>query len=462
MDATNVSIIQNLAYLVASVLFILGLKGLTHPRTAVRGNMMGSAAMLLAVVATLWAENILQWGWIIAGLVTGPRQALDELRAAAARGEPYDVAILDLEMPEMDGLQLARLIKADPVLTGMKLVLLTSLSGGGDAVAARNVGFAAYLTKPVRKKHLQTCLAKALGRWEGEEESSGKASNKILKVAPEMSARILVADDHGVNRQFAMLLLTRMGHRVDVVANGQEAVEAVLRQRYDLVLMDGQMPEMDGYEATREIRLRETHGRIPIIAVTANAMAGDREKCLAAGMDDYVSKPIKVEEINRVLVQWLPAREQNVDEGEAKAFSVKGNVEGEKQEESGVIDERPPPIDPETLEEWRELGGTENPEMLVEIIELFLEEAGECMKAIQEALDQGNSTVLVKKAHGLCGMTSLMGAGELSLLASLLETKARSGMSNEIESLVAEVQHEMGRVTTALERQLNAGSTMGS
>ncbi|MCA9470692.1 MAG: response regulator [Nitrospirales bacterium] len=256
-----------------------------------------------------------------------PAEGLEILRRAVQRGLPYDMAILDMEMPEMDGLDLARAIKADSSLASVRLILLTSLGRRGDATAARQAGFSAYLTKPIRKGQLEACLLTVMNDGSGSAEASVPAlitSHALKEVERKKSVRVLVADDHRVNQQLAVLMVERLGHRADVAANGQEAIEAVVRQPYDVVLMDCQMPEMDGYEATREIRRREalrvereakdlngdTSGRmcgrrVPIIAMTANAMQGDREKCLEAGMDDYITKPIKPEALTEVLTKWL-------------------------------------------------------------------------------------------------------------------------------------------------------------
>ncbi len=248
--------------------------------------------------------------WGMDGTVMAtPAEGLVCLREAVAQGRPYDIAILDMEMPEMDGLDLARDIKADPELASMQLVLLTSLGRRGDASAAQEAGFAAYLTKPIRKAHLEACLSTVMGYahdYAGQVERTLVTSHTLNEVVRQKSARVLIADDHRVNQQVASLLVERLGHRADVVSNGYEALEAVSRQPYDIVLMDCQMPEMDGYQATKEIRGREPKGtHIPIIALTANAMKGDRDRCLEAGMDDFVSKPVKIEELKNVLDRWI-------------------------------------------------------------------------------------------------------------------------------------------------------------
>jgi PAS domain S-box-containing protein len=240
-------------------------------------------------------------------------RALELLRAAAARREPFHTVLVDLHMPGMDGFELARIIKADAAIAGIPLVLLPSYGQRGDGHLARGIGIAAYLTKPVRQSQLYDCLVTVLNR------SGVAASQPYMLARPDLVTRytlkeretrgrrlILVADDNIVNQKVAASQVKNLGYRVDVVANGLEAVEALIRIPYDLVLMDCQMPEMDGYEATAAIRLRE--GRLkhtPIIAMTAMAMEEDRERCLAAGMDDYISKPVETAELQKILDQRL-------------------------------------------------------------------------------------------------------------------------------------------------------------
>jgi two-component system, sensor histidine kinase and response regulator len=205
----------------------------------------------------------------------------------------------------MDGLALAGAIRTDPSLAGTRLLLLTSGGLRGDARAASEAGIAAYLTKPVRERELHECLLRLLAP--AEEPPANLVTRHALKdEARARRPRILVAEDNAVNQKIAALVLEKLGYRADIVANGSEAVEAFGRTSYDGVLMDCQMPEMDGYEATAEIRRREgDRSRIPIIAMTAGAMTGDRERCLAAGMDDYVAKPVRPDHLSAALRRWV-------------------------------------------------------------------------------------------------------------------------------------------------------------
>ncbi len=240
-------------------------------------------------------------------------QALEMLHTAAALNRPYAIVLTDLHMSGMDGFELTRRIKVDASIAAVQVVLMPSFGQRGDAQIAREIGVAAYLTKPVRQSQLYDCLVTVLDRsvataLQPHVIPQPKLVTRHTLKENETKARklILIAEDNIVNQKIASRQLEKLGYRADMVANGLEALEALTRIPYDLVLMDCQMPEMDGYEATTAIRLREgTSKRTPIIAMTANAMEGDRERCLAAGMDGYVSKPVKLEELGAALNRFL-------------------------------------------------------------------------------------------------------------------------------------------------------------
>jgi two-component system, sensor histidine kinase and response regulator len=251
-------------------------------------------------------EQVVSWGMRNGTSEDGP-QALEMLRLAAEAGAPYDLAVVDMRMPGMDGVELTRTIKADRVLSTTHVVLLTSI-GEDIAREVREAGVEACLTKPVRQSQLYDCLAKIGGIYERMEEertptsSSGDERNSEAR----KDARILLAEDNLVNQKVAVRMVEKLGYDVDVASDGIAVVEAHSRRPYAAILMDVQMPEMDGYEATAEIRRREgTTTRTPIIAMTANALEGDRDKALSAGMDDYVPKPIKLETLDAVLQRWV-------------------------------------------------------------------------------------------------------------------------------------------------------------
>jgi two-component system, sensor histidine kinase and response regulator len=250
------------------------------------------------------------WGMQVDCVADGP-QALNRLRMAHQNACPYALAILDFQMPGMDGSALARTIKDDPRLASIPLVLLTPFGWQGHDAEERLPEFAAYLPKPFRQSQLYDCIVTVIGGSTAPSLLQPLPSDDPSEEQAQRHARVLVVEDNAVNQLVAAGMLKRLGCQVDVVANGLEAVEASGRIAYDCIFMDCQMPEMDGYEATAAIRQREAHtgSHTPIVAMTANAMQGDREHCLAAGMDAYISKPIHPKELTTTLQQWLQPSE---------------------------------------------------------------------------------------------------------------------------------------------------------
>jgi PAS domain S-box-containing protein len=239
-------------------------------------------------------------------------EGLQALRDAAP-DDRFQLAVLDLQMPGMDGEALGRAIREDGALQDLPLVMMSSAARRGEAKRLRDVGFNAYLTKPVKQSDLHDCLATVLGAAQATARESGPqplVTRHSVREEQRAAFRILLAEDNLVNQKVAVKILQVLGYQADVVNNGQEAVEATGASPYDLVLMDVQMPVMDGFEATAAIRERDggpTPGTVPVVAMTAHAMKGDRERCLAAGMNDYVSKPVEPDALAGVLETWLRA-----------------------------------------------------------------------------------------------------------------------------------------------------------
>ncbi|HXN34622.1 MAG TPA: response regulator, partial [Opitutaceae bacterium] len=242
-------------------------------------------------------------------------EALDLLRAAVKEGKPYELALLDMQMPEMDGMTLARAIKADPAIAATRLIILTSMGNMHTQEELKAAGVDAFLVKPVKQSRLFDCLVNVLGRAAAEHVFTKPAKDQrpespSADVAHVQKARILLAEDNIVNQKVALAQLRALGFSADAVANGHEVLSAMKQITYDIILMDCQMPEMDGYEATRLIRQEEKDAGgglrkpVRIIAMTANAMSGDREKCLSAGMDDYLSKPVRRNELALAMARW--------------------------------------------------------------------------------------------------------------------------------------------------------------
>jgi len=265
-----------------------------------------------AVNRRVLREQVTGWGMRHSEVPSG-EEALGALVEADHAGDPYRIAILDHQMPGMDGIMLARAIRADRRWRDLILLLLTSSGLRREARGAAEAGFAAFLTKPVRPSLLLDTLSSAWAQRTRQGESGlvirkSVAVNVVEEAPPPTwaEARVLIVEDNVVNQKVAVGILKKLACRADVVASGKEALERIAALPYDLVFMDCEMPEMDGYEATRRIRQEEGNGRhLPIIAMTAHALAGDREKCLEAGMDDYVTKPIRAVALRKALEAWL-------------------------------------------------------------------------------------------------------------------------------------------------------------
>jgi PAS domain S-box-containing protein len=250
---------------------------------------------------------------------SGGRQALEMMRSAAA-SNPYQLAIIDMQMPEMDGLMLGREVKDDPSIAAVKLVMLTSLGSQQDAAELKKSGIEACVLKPVKQSRLFNRLAEVMaGRASHPPQpprpstpaTAPFASKATVIVTAPSHARILLAEDNLINQKVALGLLHNIGHRADVAKNGLEVLSALNLRSYDLVLMDCQMPELDGYETTQRIREKYPDNGPRIIAMTANAMRGESEKCLAAGMDDYLSKPVRLEMLREMIARWMPEKKES-------------------------------------------------------------------------------------------------------------------------------------------------------
>ena len=394
--------------------------------------------------------------WGMQALATGsPQEALTWLR----RGEPFDVALVDRLMPELDGSMLAAEIRKLRDPSALPLVMVSSL--GSREEGAGGGPFAAFLLKPIRASQLYDALVGILAREDRRaHREEGPAQSEF---DAEMGARsplsILLAEDHPVNQKLALLMLKRLGYRADVAANGLEVLEALERQPYDVVLMDVQMPDMDGLEATRQICARwlkgeRQGGRRPhIIAMTANAMQGDREMCLQAGMDDYLSKPIRVEELVGALGKCRPPAEPAQDAGERVALveapgsAAPGSAAPESAPQATSLATE---LDRAALDKLLALVGGE-PALLGELIDSFLQDTPPLLVALRRCLDEGNAAGVRQAAHPLKSSSRDFGATRLSQWARELEEMGKAGTLEGAAALVALVEAEYSRVQVALE-----------
>ncbi|HET7235244.1 MAG TPA: PAS domain S-box protein [Actinomycetota bacterium] len=360
--------------------------------------------------------------WGMRASETGtPAEALEWVR----RGDPYDVAILDMQMPGMDGVTLAAEIRRHRDERSLPLVMLTSLGRGEHSTE----GFAAYLTKPIKPSQLHDALMTIFG--EGIQAVAATTEAAPEDRLPERRPlRILVVEDNAVNQQLALLLLEKIGYRADVAANGVEALEALERQTYDVLLMDVEMPEMDGLEATRQIHQRWARERRPhIVAVTAKAMQGEREQCLQAGMDDYLTKPIRVDELAGSLSR-VPRRT------DAPAHETA--------------------VDPVVIHELVASLGERGPSSVARVIDTFLEQAPDQVARITTALERQRADDVRLEAHTMKGNAAAFGARVLEERCRDLEARATTGSLDGAEKLVIAISEELDRVATEL-REIREG-----
>jgi len=359
-------------------------------------------------------------------------EAIDLLRQGVSHGSPYDIALLDLMMPDVDGLTLARLIKADPSISETRLVLVTSGGARLDAEELSSTGIAASLAKPIKQSLLFDALADVIGWSHLEEVRVSAPAEAVTVLRPDL--RLLVAEDNPVNQKLALRQLQRLVFTADAVADGKEAVEALKRIPYDVILMDCQMPEMDGFEATALIRSQEKEGEhTTIIAMTANALHGDREKCLAAGMDDYISKPVTEKQLAATLARWDPVATREERKEPDSTMSV-----------SKVLD-----LD--VIESLRELKDGPDDPIMRELIDMYFADAPVQLETIQEALSSSDAPALARAVHALKSSSGNLGAVVLYKLLAELEVSARNGDLSKAADSVAEILRAFEGARDALE-----------
>jgi two-component system, sensor histidine kinase and response regulator len=361
-------------------------------------------------------------------LAAGARIALAELERAAERGQPFPLVLLDVCMPDVDGFELAAQIRERPHLVGSTILMLSSGDRHADVARCRELGVTTYLTKPVKQSELMDAITGLLGaRLPARlSESAGAGDNKGGR-----GLRILVAEDNPVNQKLAERLLEKMGHQPVLVANGLEAVQAVERERFDLILMDVQMPVMGGYEATAHIRAwQAASGRaVPILALTAHALVGDKEECLQAGMDGYLSRPINARQVQQAIDDVL-------------------GLYGRAPPQTAPPQPDSPVFDRATM--LHQVGGDE--ELLHELIGLFLTDGPKQLRQVLAAATAGDARGLRAAAHTLKGTATSLAAPELALAAERLEGMGQTGNLDGLEEATAWLEQVLNRLLEELRR----------
>ncbi|MCP5106779.1 MAG: response regulator [bacterium] len=366
--------------------------------------------------------------------------ALARLREAAAKEEPFSIAVLDMQMPGIDGETLGAEIKKDPAVNDTLLVMMTSMGKRGDAARMESIGFSAFLTKPVKESVLYGCLTTVLGLGGQPESAEGKGIITRYSIArTRQKVHILVAEDNITNQKVALGILEKLGYRANAVANGLEVLSALESIPYDLILMDCRMPEMDGYEATREIRKREDEAatrnpqsaarHLPIVAMTAHVMAGDREKCLTAGMDDYIAKPVNPVELVIKLQELLPGPGESQPPVEtAAAGSADSADSADFQAASEIFDRQ---------DVFKRLMGDIN--FVKIIVGGFIENFPEQLASLEEAMEREDAALVKSYAHAIKGSAANAGAVALRWMAAEIEHESGEGNLDAAAPLVSQL-----------------------
>jgi CheY-like chemotaxis protein/HPt (histidine-containing phosphotransfer) domain-containing protein len=374
-----------------------------------------------AVNRRILHELLMRWSMKPSAVESG-NAAIQALKDASTRNRPFALVLLDANMPELDGFEVARLIRAEPQVASATIMMLSSSGQYNESARARELGIANCLTKPVDQRDLLAAIGRALAG-----KHTPRAALPMAMLPTDLPARrlnLLLAEDNVVNQRLAATILERRGHKVSIATNGHEALAALERQTFDVVLMDVQMPEMGGFEATAAIRAREreTGSHVPIIAITAHVMKGDRERCLAAGMDEYITKPLASRSLCEIVEQmagFAPSPGLDVPAPSGLSDDVLARVGGDR-------------------------------ELLAEISRLFVDDAPAHLASIRAAIDGCDGEALRRAAHALKGAAANFDATSLVDAARSMEDVGRTGDFDEYEPAWRTLTIETARLVTML------------
>jgi two-component system, sensor histidine kinase and response regulator len=393
-------------------------------------------------------SEVLQSWAVAAEAIADAATALGALRQAAGRGMAYQLVLADAQMPGHDGFWLAEQISRDPSLGVTAIMMLSASHRPDDSVRCRELGIPAYLAKPIKPSELLDAIMAALGPMIDADETVD--ANSLESLAAPRALHILLAEDSPVNQRVAMSLLEKWGHRVSVAANGRQAIAKFTKQKFDLILMDVQMPEMDGLEATRAIREyeKQSSSHIAIVALTAHAMKGDRERCLAAGMDAYVTKPIRSKELERVIRESVQANSTGNGDNEPSATAAAietasqngHDLHANRSVVCGRID---------WAKAMESVDG--NRQLLVELIDIFREECPKLRQDIATAMAANDCAGMRRAAHTLRGALGHLAAADAVVLAQQLEDHAKQQQLSEAAAVWPRLETELDGLAPALE-----------
>ncbi len=387
-------------------------------------------------------------GWGIANItVPSAKEALEVMRATNSPTTTYDIVIIDGQMPEMDGFELARAIRADRRLAAIKIIMLTSMGQDERLHASESAGeLDCSITKPVRQSHLYNRLVALTATDKKHSAPPKSVPIESSSSQPRKDFSVLVAEDNPVNREVTAEMLEVMGYRVHTVCNGREAVEAAANRTFDLVFMDCQMPEMDGFAATAAIRVRERDlklPRMPIVALTAHAIAGDRELCLAQDMDDYLSKPFRQPQILAAVERW-------VSDGKAPPTN-KPDTTNHATPVMAALSESVDCLDERTLRDLRDLRRPGRRDIYVDMLSRYLDSSRQYIEAMGQQIAAQNATELYRTAHTLKSSSGMVGARRLAEYLKQLEALGCSGDVSSASAVFTQVEREYHRVSRAIE-----------
>ncbi len=384
-----------------------------------------------------------KWG-MLARDAENAQQTLDLLN----RGEPFDLAILDMQMPEMDGLALGAEIRKLRNSDALPMILLTSMGIQPETPEYALAPFAACLTKPIKQHQLHDLLLRVIGGPQSLPQKLVTSQKLDASLAKRLPLHLLLADDNVVNQKVARRLFEQMGYHVDVAADGYEALQAIHQQVYGIVFMDVQMPEMDGLEATRQIRqFEQSQHRTPcvIIAMTASAMMGDRERCLEAGMNDYLAKPVRLEAVQSAIERWGPLVSRRTER-----LSPDNTPHSSPSPPPPPATDADPPVD---LERLTEMGGTD-PEGIRELIELYRTQTSGQLKELATAASAGAAKDLERIAHKAAGASATCGMSAIVPLLRELEKQGRENHLEQASERVAQAEAALSRINAYLDQYL--------
>lgn len=441
-------------------------KALKQPLSAIINPVFKNTRLLIAdhnaSSRIILEQQCTNWGISFYSVKDG-KEALRIIRQARQQNKPFNLAIIENKLPGLDAISLAQKIKSEPDIADTKLIILSSIGNMEETGQWLMAGVESYLNKPIRQNELHESLCKALLK-EHIESADSNITNTIRTASETLvlKGHILVAEDNFVNQELAREMITKLGCSIEIAANGKLAFEAItecpldnLQRPYDLILMDCQMPEMDGFQATREIRewesLQKIAQHIPVIALTANAMEGDRERCLAAGMDDYMTKPFNLEQLAAMLHRWLPLLAK---ENRSEFMRVNEAISRSQSEFKDQVSVQTNMLDPAALNKIRTLQRKGQPNVVIKVIKLFIENSQKTVQALEAAAAKGDHEALRRAAYSLQSSCNTIGATDLSKLCVEIEALAKQGNAEKAQSRLSVFEYEYDAVCAALEQQI--------